>query len=185
MINSFNFHLPIFFRTATERALFERLFFCHTLHSLIADRGCPLILICGYQIFVVPVPRYVFFVNLLHPHFFYLYLVTVRNLTTYTIYHSGIENNMRMFIPKIRRIIIITTTIIIIGTTARYMSPRFDYLLSLNIADSIFKLGFILVGAENPRFSNLGMNATPSTLTLLNAARNILRVGMDSFSNAS
>jgi hypothetical protein len=44
---------------------------------------------------------------------------------------------------------------------------------------------FILVGAENPRFSNLGMNATPSTLTLLNAARNILRVGMDSFSNAS
>jgi hypothetical protein len=25
---------------------------------------------------------------------------------------------------------------------------------------------FILVGAENPRFSNLGMNATPSTLTL-------------------
>ena len=32
--------------------------------------------------------------------------------------------------------------------------------------DHKYKCIFILVGAENPRFSNLGMNATPSTLTL-------------------
>jgi hypothetical protein len=40
-------------------------------------------------------------------------------------------------------------------------------LMLLDIAKDTCSIpGFILVGVENPRFSNLGMNATPSTLTL-------------------